>query len=50
MGRFLIGLILGASSSGITWTVTQDRGWTAVVGLAVLVLVWVGELILDNLL
>lgn len=50
MKRFLIGLVLGASSSGITWTVTQDRGWTAVVGLVVLVLVWVGELILDDLL
>lgn len=48
MKRFLIGFLLGASSSGITWTVTQDRGWTAVVGLVVLVLVWVGELILDN--
>ena len=48
MRRFLIGLVLGASSSGITWTVTQDRGWTAVVGLIVLVLAWIGELILDN--
>lgn len=48
MRRFLIGLVLGASSSGITWAITQDRGWTAVVGLVVLVLVWVGELILDD--
>ena len=50
MKRFLIGLVLGASSSGITWAITQDRMWTAVVGLVVLVLVWIGEFILDDLL
>lgn len=49
MRRFLLGAVGGASSSGITWAITQDRMWTAVVGLVV-VLVWVGELILDDLL
>jgi hypothetical protein len=50
VNRFLIGLLLGASSSGITWAVTHDRGWTLLVGLVVLVLVWLGELLLDDLL
>lgn len=48
MRRFLIGFVIGASSSGITWTVTHDLGWTAVVGLVVVGLVWTGEHILDN--
>ena len=50
MRRFLIGLVLGGSSSGITWAVTHDRGWTLLVGVVVLVLVWLGEFILDDLL
>ncbi len=50
MARFLIGLALGAGSSAITWAITHDYGWTAVVGAVVLVLVWFGESILDDLL
>lgn len=50
MRRFLIGLILGAAGSGITWTATGSPGWTAAVGITVAVLVWFGEFILDDLL
>lgn len=50
MARFLLGLVLGAISSGITYLVTDSLGWTAIVGAVVLVLVWFGELILDDLL
>ena len=47
--RFLLGLILGAAGSGITWGATEHPGWTAIVGIVVAVLVWFGELILDDL-
>ena len=50
MARFLIGLLLGGSASGITWACTHDRGWTLIVGAVVFVLVWLGEFILDDLL
>lgn len=50
MARFVVGLILGASSSGITWACTHSLHWTAIVGVVVLVLVWLGEFILDDLL
>ncbi|MFF0166736.1 hypothetical protein [Streptomyces prasinus] len=50
MRRFLLGLILGAAGSGITWAVTESPAWTAVIGITVAVLVWFGELILDDLL
>lgn len=50
MTRFLIGLVLGACSSGIAWAVSHDRAVTALVGVVVLVLVWLGEWILDDLL
>ncbi|HEY6115460.1 MAG TPA: hypothetical protein VI172_05835 [Candidatus Dormibacteraeota bacterium] len=50
MARFLIGLVLGASASAITWVATDNRGWAAVAGVVVLVLVWLGEWILDDLL
>jgi hypothetical protein len=50
MARFLLGLALGAISSGITYAVTDSPHWTAVVGAVVLVLVWFGESILDDLL
>lgn len=50
MKRFLIGFVLGGSSSGITWTLTHNLDWTAVVGLVVVGLVWIGELIHDDLL
>lgn len=49
MIRFLIGLILGAAGSGVTWAATESPQWTALVGIAVAVLVWFGEFILDDL-
>lgn len=50
MARFLIGLALGAISSGITYLITDSLGWTALVGAVVVVLVWFGEFLLDDLL
>jgi hypothetical protein len=50
MARFLIGLVLGGSASAITWVATDNRGWALIAGLVVLVLVWFGEFILDDLL
>ncbi|MER5843257.1 hypothetical protein ABT099_23755 [Streptomyces prasinus] len=50
MRRFLLGLILGAAGSGITWVVTESPGWTALVGITVAAVVWFGEFILDDLL
>jgi len=50
MARFLLGLVLGASASGITWVATDSLHWAAVAGVVALVLVWFGELILDDLL
>jgi hypothetical protein len=50
MARFLLGLALGALSSGITYAATDSPHWTALVGAVVLVLVWFGEFILDDLL
>ena len=49
MRRFLLGLILGAAGSGITWAATEHPGWTAVVGITIAALIWFGELILDDL-
>lgn len=50
MRRFLLGLGLGAAGSGITWAVSHHTYWTLAVGVLVAVLVWFGELILDDLL
>jgi hypothetical protein len=47
--RFLIGLLLGACAAGITWAASSSPHWTAVIGIAVAVLVWFGEFILDDL-
>ncbi|MGW9397262.1 hypothetical protein [Streptomyces sp. NPDC055642] len=49
MRRFLLGLLLGGAGSGITWAVTESPGWTAAVGIAIAVLVWFAEFILDDL-
>ncbi len=49
MTRFLIGLILGAAGSGVTWAATESPQWTALVGVTVAVVVWFGEFILDDL-
>jgi hypothetical protein len=50
MARFLLGLVLGACASGITWVASGSPHWAAVAGLVVAVLVWFGEFILDDLL
>lgn len=50
MIRFLIGLILGAAASGITWAASHSTHWTAIVGITVAVLVWFSDFILDDLL
>lgn len=50
MIRFLAGLAVGAAGAGITWAVTDSPGWTALIGLALAVLVWFGQVILDDLL
>lgn len=49
MKRFLLGLILGASGSGITWAITESPSWTALVGIVVAAVVWFGEFLLDEL-
>lgn len=49
MKRFIAGLILGAASSGIAHAVGASPLWTGLIGLAVAVLVWFGEFILDDL-
>ncbi|MFF7329733.1 hypothetical protein [Streptomyces sp. NPDC008150] len=38
MIRFLIGLVLGGVSSGATWLLTHDYGWTTVAGITALIL------------
>jgi hypothetical protein len=48
--RFLIGLILGAAGSGVTWAATGSPQWTVLAGITVAVAVWFGEFILDDLL
>jgi hypothetical protein len=50
MRRFLIGLVLGACTSGITFVATDSLHWAALAGAVVFVLVWLGEFILDDLL
>lgn len=50
MRRFLVGFLLGAASSGITYGNSHSIHWAAVVGVIVLLLVWLGEFILDDLL
>ncbi|MCW5252234.1 hypothetical protein [Streptomyces sp. SHP 1-2] len=50
MIRLLLGLLLGAAGAAVTWAVTDDPGWTTAIGLAVAVSVWLGRLILDDLL
>lgn len=46
MQRFLVGLVLGLLSAGVTYAVTQVPPWWWAVGLTVAVLVWMGEWIL----
>lgn len=49
-GHFTVGLLLGASASGIAYACGASLLWTFLIGLAVAVLVWFGEFILDDLL
>ncbi|MFD5697497.1 hypothetical protein [Streptomyces lasiicapitis] len=48
MIRFLLGLVVGAGSSGVAWAVTQNGLVTAVIGVCAAVLVWFGQLLLDD--
>jgi hypothetical protein len=48
--RFVTGLLLGASAAGIAYACAAPLLWVAVVGVAVAVLVWFGEYLLDDLL
>ncbi|WP_328903217.1 hypothetical protein OHR86_27850 [Streptomyces sp. NBC_00441] len=50
MRRFLVGFFLGLAVSGITYGATHSIHWAAVVGVVLLLLVWLGEFILDDLL
>lgn len=50
MRRFLVGFFLGLAGSGITYGATRSIHWAAVVGVVLLLLVWLGEFILDDLL
>ncbi|WP_438479155.1 hypothetical protein [Streptomyces asiaticus] len=49
MTRFFLGLVLGGCGSAITWAASGNTGWTVAIGITVAVLVWFGELILDDL-
>ena len=46
----MAGLLIGASSSGVAYACGASPLWTGLIGLAVAVLVWFGEFILDDLL
>lgn len=50
MRHFLVGFFLGAAGSGITYGISHSIHWAAVVGVVVLLLVWLGEYIVDDLL
>ncbi|MFE9855510.1 hypothetical protein [Streptomyces sp. NPDC005780] len=50
MRRFLVGFVLGSAGSGITYGITHSTHWAAVVGAVLLLLVWRGEFILNDLL
>jgi hypothetical protein len=39
--RFLVGLLAGGASSGITWWFSQHAILTAIVGLVVALLIWI---------
>lgn len=50
MKRFMAGLLLGSASAGIAYAAGANPYWTAAVGAVVAVLIWFGQLILDDLL
>ncbi|NUU23331.1 MAG: hypothetical protein HOV68_17740 [Streptomycetaceae bacterium] len=47
--RFLIGLGLGAAGGGVTYAIAHVAPLALIVGLVIAVVVWFGELILDDL-
>lgn len=47
---FLAGLGAGATASGVTYLFTSQPPWWWLVGLLVALLVWTGELFLDDFL
>jgi hypothetical protein len=49
-GRFMTGLLLGASAAGIAYACSAPPLWVALIGITVAVLVWFGEYLLDDLL
>jgi hypothetical protein len=48
--RFLAGLVLGALGSASAYLLDATTYWICGVGIVLAVLVWFGELILDDLL
>jgi hypothetical protein len=50
VNRFVLGLVFGAAGSGIAYACSAPPLWVFLIGLAVAVLVWFGEWILDDLL
>ena len=50
MKRVTAGLLLGSASAGIAYAAGASPYWTAGIGVLVAVLVWFGQLILDDLL
>ncbi|MFJ6014526.1 hypothetical protein [Streptomyces sp. NPDC092952] len=50
LGRFLLGLLGGGLAAGVTYAITTVPPWWWGVGLVVAVLIWFGELILDDVL
>jgi hypothetical protein len=45
--RFLPGLLLGASATGITWAAGASPLWTAVLGAGTALVVWFGPPAVD---
>ncbi|EGX59658.1 hypothetical protein ACF065_32280 [Streptomyces sp. NPDC015232] len=45
--RFLLGLVLGTTITVIVWSGTGNAEAAITLGVAVLVLVWLGQFILD---
>jgi uncharacterized membrane protein YgaE (UPF0421/DUF939 family) len=48
--RFLLGLVLGTTIAAVVWSLTGNAEVSIALGVTVLVLVWLGRFILDELL
>lgn len=48
--RFLLGLALGTTVTAVVWSVTRNTELSIALGVTLLVLVWLGRFILDELL